>query len=132
MSARILLQRAVVAALGEAGIAAFDAAPTRRALPHAVVEEPVLGALDASGVTGRVGTIAVTASDAGSGGGERPERLRATIEAVEAAVAAMPRDLTQGWRIAGLRLAKSRIVRGKSDQWTATSEFQVRLFRIDS
>ncbi|MDE0879108.1 MAG: DUF3168 domain-containing protein [Sphingomonas bacterium] len=130
MSARILLQAGVLAALQEAGLAAFDAAPLRRAMPHVVVEEPVLGAMDATGVVGRVGTIAVSVTDAGAGGGERPERLRMTLGAVEAAVGAMPRDLPESWRIAGLRLGKSRIVRGKSEAWIGTSEFQVRLFRI--
>jgi hypothetical protein len=132
MSARVLLQQAVLAALSEAGVAAFDAAPLRRAVPFAVVEDPVLAALDAAGVTGRVGTIAVTATDAGAGGGERPVTLRETIGAIEAAVIAMPRDLPDGWRIAGLRLSKSRIARGKSEAWSGTSEFQVRLFRIES
>ena len=65
-------------------------------MPHVVVEEPVLAALDATGVVGRVGTIAVTVTDAGAGGGERPERLRMTLGVVEAAVEAMPRDLADG------------------------------------
>lgn len=129
---RAVLQAAVLAALTAEGIAAFDAAPVRRAAPYAVVEEPVLGALDAAGVVGRVGTVVVTVTDAGAGAGERPVRLRATIAKVEDAVEAMADDLPEGWRVAGLRLARSRIVRGKADQWIGTSEFAVRLFRIDS
>lgn len=132
MSARGVLQTAVLAALTEAGIAAFDAPPVRRAAPYAVVEEPMLAALDAARVRGRVGTIAIMLVDAGVGAGERPVRLRAMIAAAEEAVAALPADLAEGWRVAGLRLARSRIVRGKADQWSGTSEFAVRLFRTDS
>ena len=65
MSARGVLQTAVLAALTDAGIAAFDAPPVRRAAPFVVVEEPVIGALNAVGVCGRVGTIAVSATDCG-------------------------------------------------------------------
>ena len=132
MSARTVLQAALLAAVGEAGVVAFDAPPVRRAVPHAVVEEPVLAALDAAGVVGRIGTIAVTVTDAGAGGGERPERLREMITTGEAGVTAMAGNLAEGWRIAGLRLTRSRIARGKGDQWIGSSEFSVRLFRIDS
>ena len=132
MSAAQLLHAAIVARMVASWLSAFDAPPVRRAMPVIVVEEPVLGAADATGVLGRIGTVSVTTSDACAGAGERPVRLRTTIAAVEAAVAAMPAALGEGWRIAGLRLAKSRIVRGKADQWIGTSDFAVRLFRIES
>lgn len=131
MSAGAVLQAAVVAHLrevGPEGLMVFDAPPVRGGVPYAVVGEAVLGAADAAGVAGRVGTIAVTCID----DGERPVRLRALVGAVEEAVAGLTGDPGQGWRIAGLRLARSRIVAAKGDRWVATSEFAVRLFRIDS
>jgi hypothetical protein len=75
-----------------------------------------------------VGTIAVTYTDVG----EQPERLRALIVAVETAMETMPADLgAEGWRLAGLRLARSRLVRGKAEHWIGTSTFAVRMFRIN-
>jgi hypothetical protein len=106
----------------------FAAPPLRAAMPRVVLDDPVLAAADASGVTGRIGTIAVTYDDIG----EQPDRLRALIAAVETAMASMPVDLgAEGWRLAGLRLARSRLVRGKAEHWTGTSAFAVRMFRIN-
>jgi hypothetical protein len=106
----------------------FAAPPLRAAMPRVTLDDPVLGAADASGVSGRVGTIAVTYTDVG----EQPDRLRALIVAVETAMETMPADLgAEGWRLAGLRLARSRLVRGKPEHWTGTSMFAVRMFRIN-
>jgi hypothetical protein len=122
--AREALQAAVTAALEGAGVTAFDAPPVRGALPHAVVEEPSLRDWSAATWTGREGVLVVAFHDAG----ERPVRLRATIEAGEAAVAAIGPALGGGWRVAQLRLQRSRVAR-KGERWLGTSEFLVRIYR---
>ncbi|MGR6330431.1 tail completion protein gp17 [Sphingomonas sp. XXL09] len=110
-----------------AGVRVFDAPPARAALPYAVIAEPVLEAADAAGITGRSGTILIAGEDEG----ERPDRLRALLADVEAAVAAMPDALGDGWRLATLRLVRSRIAAGRGLRWTGSVEFAVRLYRAD-
>lgn len=106
----------------------FDAPPLRASMPQVVLEEPVLAAADAAGVSGRIGTMTVSYADTG----EHPVRLRTLIAAIEAAMTGVPTDLgTEGWRLAGLRLSRSRLTRGKADGWIATSEFAVRIFRVN-
>ena len=127
MSAATVLHAAVVAHL-RSHVRVFDAPPLRAAMPQLVVDDPVLAAADAAGVSGRVGTIALVYAD----DGERPERLRALVARIEAAMERLPVDLgAEGWRLAGLRLARSRLVRGRNEQWSGTSDFAVRMFRIN-
>lgn len=104
----------------------FDAPPTRGFFPYAVVGEPVLHAVDAAGVTGRAGTLIVTYRD----GGERPLALRLLMAVAEETVAALPADIGDGWRLAGIALASSRLDRTK-DGWTGRSAWSVRLFRMN-
>lgn len=125
MSAATVLHAAVLAHL-KATCRVFDAPPARAAMPVAVLGEAVLGASDAAGVSGRTGTIAVDYADTG----ESPARLRALVGAVEAAMAGTPRSLSEGWQLTGLRLTKSRIQRAKGDRWVASSEFAVRMYRV--
>jgi hypothetical protein len=132
MSAGQWLQAAIVRQLRTRaaldGCAVFDMPPMRAALPHAVVEDPVLASWDAATVTGREGRITISVRD----GGERPTRLRRLQGQVEDLVATMPTDLGgEGWRVVRLRLMRSRIARGKAEQWTATSEFEVRVYRAN-
>ena len=110
------------------GCAVFDRPPARAALPHAVVEDPVLASWDAATLVGREGRLTVTAHD----GGERPDRLRRLQSGIEDLLVTMPGDLGGGWRLARLRLVKSRTIRGKGARWSATSEFEVRVYRMDS
>ncbi|WP_375382383.1 DUF3168 domain-containing protein [uncultured Sphingomonas sp.] len=134
-----VLQAAVVAALAAepalAGVAVFDAPPSRAAPPYAVVDEPVLTDWGAKGWTGREGTLAVLVQDAGGGGGERPVRLRALAGAVEAALpgldAALGPGPNGGWRLATIRLSRSRITRAAGDRWVASVEWRVRIYRED-
>ncbi|MEE8610897.1 MAG: DUF3168 domain-containing protein [Sphingomonas aquatilis] len=125
MSAGVVLHAAVLAHL-KTTCRVLDAPTARAAMPVAVLGEAVLGASDAAGVSGRTGTIAVDYVDTG----ESPARLRALVGAVEAAAAGVPRGLGEGWQLTGLRLTKSRIQRGKGDRWVASSEFAVRMYRI--
>ena len=105
----------------------FDWLPERAGLPWAQVEEPVLQAWDGAGVTGRIGTIAIGFRD----GGERPARLRLLMARVEEELAALPADLGgDGWRLAAISLARSRLARVK-DGWLGRSEWAVRIFRVN-
>lgn len=130
MSAAQVLQAALVKQLrGRAaleGLAIFDMPPDRAAAPHAVVEDPVLAAWGAAAISGREGRITVAVHD----GGERPVRLRRLQGKIEDLIATMPADLGgEGWRAIRLRLVRSRIARGRSERWTATSEYEVRVYR---
>lgn len=136
MSAAAVLQAAALAQLSRR-MRVFTAPPLRASLPRVVLDDAVLAAADAVGVSGRVGTIGVTCTDSG----EQPDRLRMLVEQVETAMAAIPPDLGAGWRLAALTLTRSRIVHGKEvrgdarsergEQWTATCLFAVRMFRIN-
>jgi hypothetical protein len=128
MSARALLQAAIVAQLRGAadlaGVAIFDAPPVRAAVPHLQVDEPVLTDRSGAALDGRDGRVTLWLRD----GGERPLRLRGLVDAAEAAMRSLPADLGEGWRLAALSLARSRLARG-GDRWVATSEFQLRMYR---
>ena len=105
----------------------FDFAPERAAFPWAQIEDPVLQAWDAALATGRVGTLAIGFRD----GGERPARLRFLMGRLEDEMATLPRDLSgEGWRLAGLSLARTRLARVK-DGWLGRSEWAVRIFRTN-
>ena len=127
MSARVLLQAAVVAALKPAlpGVRVFDAPPVRASVPYAVVDDPVLIDWSTKSWTGFEVRIVVTLTDAG----ERPVRLRDLAAAAEDAVCASGPEIGEGWRIVQFRLVKSRVTRGGNDRWSAASEFLVRLYR---
>lgn len=130
MSAAAVLQAAVLAELaadgGLTGLAVFDAPPVRGLVPYAEVEDPVLQAFDAAGVTGRTGTLAIGFRDEG----EVPARLRVLMAIAEEAVDLMPGVLADGWRIGGLALARSRLMRTK-DGWLGRAEWAVRIFRVN-
>ena len=131
MSAGVVLQAAIVARLRTvSGLGVFDAPPVRGGPPYAVVEEPMLAQADGVRVAGRTGTIAVSFRDAG----ERPVRLRRLIGAAEEAIAGLPAVLDEGWTIAGLRLARSRLgpAKGANADWIGMSEFAVRMYRLDA
>lgn len=124
MSAGTMLQAAVMAQLAPLG-RVFDAVPTRAALPYVVVDAPVLAAGDAVGVAGRTGTLAVACVDSGVS----PVRVRALLAAVEAALAGLPAQIGEGWRVTSVRLARSQVSIGKGERWSATSVFAVRMYR---
>lgn len=105
----------------------FDFWPERATLPWAQVEDPVLRADDAVGVTGRVGSIAIVFAD----GGERPARLRLLMARVEERLAALPGDEGgDGWHLAGIGLLRTRLSRGKTG-WNGRAEWAVRMFRTN-
>ena len=129
MSAGSALVAAVMAALATEDLAplvVFDAPPVRAGYPYAVIDEPQFAAADAAGVKGRTGTLAITWFD----GGERPMPLRGRVASAEALIDLLPSALGDGWRLAGIALARSRLARTK-DGWVARSEWAVRVFRVD-
>lgn len=125
MSVQAVVQVAMAAALDGLDVTAvFDAPPVRAALPYAVVEEAMLADWGTKDMQGREGRLALAIHD----GGERPVRLRVLIGAAEEAVAVMPRELGEGWRIASLVFLRSRIAR-EGQRWVAMSEWRVRMLR---
>jgi hypothetical protein len=107
-------------ALREATV--FDAPPVRAALPHLLVEEPVLADWSTKDWRGAEGRLAVSVVD----GGERPVRLRTLLAAVEDALPGMPAELGAGWRLVQLRFLRSRVARS-GERRTGTAEFMVRM-----
>lgn len=130
MSAGMALQEAVFTELSGTAeldeLAVFDAPPTRALAPYAVVEDPVLEQADAAGVSGRTGVLAIAFRDEG----ERPLRLRCLMALSEELVQLLAADLPDGWRLAGIRLLRSRLTRAK-DGWVGRSEWGVRMFRVN-
>jgi len=127
VSAGAVLQAGVVARLADVlDCAVFDAPPVRAAIPHAVVEDPVLGDWSSATWRGREGRLVVTLHD----GGERPVRLRAALGAAEAAVEGLDPLLSDGWRLVRAQLVRSRVLR-VGERWRGTSEFLVRMYRED-
>lgn len=127
MSAGAVLQAGVVARLADVlDCAVFDAPPVRAPIPHAVVEDPVLGDWSTTTWRGREGRLVVSLHD----GGERPVRLRAALGAAEAAVEGLDPLLSDGWRLVRAQLVRSRVLR-VGERWRGTSEFLVRMYRED-
>jgi hypothetical protein len=126
VSARAVLQAVIVVRLNMvAGLRVFDAPPVRGGVPYAVVEEPVLQQADAAGIAGRTGTMTVVSHDSG----ERPVRLRQLVAGIEEALEGSSGDVGEGWRLVGVRLVRSRLVKTGEDRWRGVSEFAVRLYR---
>lgn len=132
MSAREALVEAVAACLRErtglAALAVFDAPPVRSAVPYAVVDEPVLGPWGTKSWVGYEARLAVGLWDEG----ERPVRLRSLLGEVEEAVADLPPEMTGGWRLARVALARSRLARGPGERWIGRAEFVAFVWRADS
>jgi len=126
VSAAAVLHQAAMAQLAPLG-RVFEATPTRAALPYLVVEDPVLGAGDAAGVSGRTGSITVLCTD----GGVSLARVRALLGEVEAAMAQLPVDPGSGWRVTALRLTRSQLQLGKGERWIASATFAVRMYRVN-
>lgn len=127
MSAQVVLQAAVAAALADLAVTGvFDAPPVRSSRPYAVIEEALLTDWGTKDFAGREGRFAVRVLDSG----ERPVRLRGLAGEVEDRVLAMPRLLDGGWAVASLVFVRSRIVRD-GEGWAAVSEFRVRMLRTE-
>lgn len=133
MSAREWLAASVMAHLDENALLdplrVMDRASPRAGVPFALIEDPVLADWRLSGCQGREGRLAISFAD----DGEEPRRLRFLMGRVEEAMGTLPADLGgEGWRLARLRLVRSRVARGKGDRWTGTTEYEVRLYRANA
>jgi hypothetical protein len=132
MSAHSVLAEAVEAVLGAhpglriAVNGVFDAPPARAVRPYAVVEEAVLADWSTKDMTGREGRLAV-----GLFADEDRVRLRALADHAAAAVAGLPRELGEGWRVASLAFVRSRIVREGPGLCAALVEFRVRMLQTN-
>lgn len=131
MSAGEALRAAMLAALGNDPVLAaeltgiFEAPPYRSALPYAQIEEPVLGDWSTKDMTGREARLTILIRDTG----EVPVRLRRLADAAEAAVAAMPGALDDGWRVAALSLTRRRILRERDGHWVALIEHRAAMLK---
>ncbi|NIJ21622.1 hypothetical protein FHS95_003325 [Sphingomonas naasensis] len=115
------------APLGVAINGVFDAPPARAVRPYAVVEEAVLTDWSTKDMAGREGRLTIALFDLG----ERTSRLRALTGEVSAALAAVPRDLGEGWRIVSLDFVRSRVVREGEARTAAIIEFRVRVLQAN-
>lgn len=129
MSVQPILAEAVLAAVrGHRALAdqlagIFDAPPPRAATPHALIGEAMLSDWGTKDMAGREARVAIALHDAG----ESPARLRRLAAELEAAVAAMPRALGDGWTWVSLALLRTRIERRGEGRWVANAEWRLRL-----
>jgi hypothetical protein len=133
MSAHEVLTDALMQALtAHAPLAAavngvFDTAPLRAVRPYAVIEDAVLADWGTKDMVGREGRLAIALFDTG----ERTARLRMLAGEVTTAVAGLPREPGEGWRIASLAFVRSRIVREGEARLAAIVEFRVRMLQVN-
>ncbi|TKD51658.1 tail completion protein gp17 [Sphingomonas baiyangensis] len=113
------------APLGDALTATFEAPPVRAARPYALIAEAIVTDWGAKDIAGCEARCAIELHD----GGESPARLRALIDEMAPALAAMPATIGGGWRIVTLVPLRRRIVRARGDGWIAVAEFRVRMLR---
>ena len=100
----------------------FVGPPGRTTPPCAELGELLIGdwgTKDGRGFELRPVIIVRDATDA-------PARLHALIAAADAAMAALPRDLS-GWRIASLVMVRQRVARAGPGLWEASAEYRVRM-----
>lgn len=127
MSAEIVLRDALLAALRDhAALAdavnAIDAAPAVRAtVPY--VELGAIASRDWSTKTepGRELRFSISVFDQD----ERAERLATLMAEAEAAIAALPRDLS-GWRVASCAFLRGRVDRS-GNPWRGILDYRVRV-----
>lgn len=123
---------AVRAALaGQAALVAqvngiFDAPPVRTPRPYLLVDDPVLTDWSTKDQDGREVRIAVLVRDTG----QDRARARELADLVEAAIAAMPAALGDGWRVASCVLLRTRLVAEDGTNVTAIVEHRVRMLRV--
>lgn len=127
VSAEQAAAEALLAALtGVAGLnGAFPGPPTHATAPWAELGETTGTDWSAVGVEGRELRVTVRLVDRL----DTPARLHGLANAVEAAVAALPRDLA-GWRLASVAAIRTRILRDRPGGWVAVVEHRLRLSAV--
>lgn len=130
MSAEVTVRAAVIAALKEDAAVMgglnglFDGQPMRASVPYAVVGECIASDWGAKDVDGRELRLTIGLHDAG----ETPGRLAVLLERIHAVMQGL--EIAEGWRIVGVRLIRSRVVKGREkDGWKAVVDYQVRVVR---
>lgn len=103
----------------------FDANPGRATRPYLLVDDPVLTDWSTKDQPGREGRLSVLVCDSG----EARQRVRALAGEVEAALAALPSAIGDGWRIVSLVLQRSRMVAEGENRVTAVIDVRVRMLR---
>lgn len=130
MSAEVTVRAAIVAALradttlmnGLNGL--FDGQPVRASVPYAVVGECLASDWGGKGLDGRELRLSISLHDAG----ETPGRLAVLLGRIEPVVQAA--DGSEGWRIVGVRLIRSRVVKARDkDGWQAVVDYRMRVVR---
>jgi Protein of unknown function (DUF3168) len=112
-------------ALRDAVTGIFEAPPTRAARPFVLIDEPVLTDWSTKDQAGREARLTILLRDSG----ERRDRIRRLAGEIEAAVAAMPQAIGDGWHIASLVPLRSRIVAEGDNRLTAIIEHRARMLR---
>jgi hypothetical protein len=102
----------------------YSPQPVQAALPYAVVDAGLESDWSHKSGDGREVRIAVSIHDER----ESPARSRAIARAAEAAIQAVPRELS-GWRVVSLIFLRSRAVRGPGPRWTAVTDYRARMLR---
>ena len=132
MSAEVTVRAAVVAVLGEdaelmGGLnGLFDGQPVRASVPYAVVGECLANDWGAKNLDGRELRLTISLHDAG----ETPGRLAVLLERIGGVMEGL--EDAEGWRIVGVRLIRSRVVKGREkDAWQAVVDYRVRVVRED-
>jgi hypothetical protein len=130
MSAEVTVRAAVIAALREDTVlmdglnGLFDGQPVRASVPYAVVGECLASEWGAKGLDGRELRLSISLHDAG----ETPGRLAVLLGRIEPVVQAA--DGGEGWRIVGVRLIRSRLVKARDrDGWQAVVDYRLRVVR---
>lgn len=100
----------------------YDGPPPRAAFPYLVIGDGVATDWSTKTARGREMQLMLTIWD----DGENAVRLQAIMDAVEDAIAALPRNIS-GWRVASLVFQRSRIVRDPAGPWAGLVDHRVRL-----
>lgn len=103
----------------------YDGPPPRAIFPYVSIADGIITDWSTKTEQGREVRLALTVWD---DGGEA-SRLSSLMGHVEAAVAAMPRDLP-GWRIASLVFLRAIIVRDPAGAWAGLVEHRVRMLAV--
>lgn len=128
MSAAVALRAALLAALrGEPAVAArvnavAEGEPVQATPPVALVQDLASVDWGTKDRAGREIRVAVIVRDAG----DTPARAGEIADAIEQAVAGMPRDLP-GWRIASVVMIRARTGAEARGRWSASVEHRFRL-----
>ena len=130
MSAEVTVRAAVIAALKEDAALVgglnglFDGQPMRASVPYAVVGECIASDWGAKDVDGRELRLTIGLHDAG----QTPGRLAVLLERIDAVMQLL--EFAEGWRIVGVRLIRSRVVKGRDkDAWQAVVDYRARVVR---